>query len=105
MDISKIMRKDEVFVKSLIMIIELFKETLNPGVKVYLFGSSVKEDYKKFSDIDIALENADTKALTLLKYKLEDLNIPYKVEIIDLSKVSEKLKKEIFKTGVLIWKN
>jgi len=99
------MRKDETFVKSLNMIIELFKETLNPGVKAYLFGSSVREDYKKFSDIDIALENADSKAITLLKYKLEDLNIPYKVEIIDLSKASERFKKEIFKNGVLIWKN
>jgi len=99
------MRKDEAFVKSLNMIIELFKETLNSGAKAYLFGSSVREDYKKFSDIDIALENADSKAITLLKYKLEDLNIPYKVEIIDLSKVSEKFKKEIFKNGVLIWKN
>jgi predicted nucleotidyltransferase len=99
------MRKDETFVKSLNMIIELFKETLNSGAKAYLFGSSVREDYKKFSDIDIALENADSKAITLLKYKLEDLNIPYKVEIIDLSKVSEKFKKEIFKNGVLIWKN
>jgi hypothetical protein len=99
------MRKDETFVKSLNMIIELFKETLNTGVKAYLFGSSVREDYKKFSDIDIALENADSKAITLLKYKLEDLNIPYKVEIIDLSKASKKFKKEIFKNGVLIWKN
>lgn len=99
------MRKDEAFVKSLNMIIELFKETLNSGAKAYLFGSSVREDYKKFSDIDIALENADSKAITLLKYKLEDLNIPYKVEITDLSKVSEKFKKEIFKNGVLIWKN
>jgi predicted nucleotidyltransferase len=99
------MRKDETFVKSLNMIIELFKETLNPGVKAYLFGSSVREDYKKFSDIDIALENADSKAITLLKYKLEDLNFPYKVEIIDLSKTSEKFKEEIFKNGVLIWKN
>jgi predicted nucleotidyltransferase len=99
------MRKDETFVKSLNMITKLFKETLNSGVKAYLFGSSVREDYKRFSDIDIALENADSKAITLLKYKLEDLNIPYKVEIIDLSKVSEKFKKEIFKNGVLIWKN
>jgi len=99
------MRKDEAFVKSLNMIIELFKETLNSGAKAYLFGSSVREDYKKFSDIDIALENADSKAITFLKYKLEDLNIPYKVEIIDLSKASEKFKKEIFKNGVLIWKN
>jgi len=99
------MRKDETFVKSLNMIIELFKETLNSGAKAYLFGSSVREDYKKFSDIDIALENADSNAITLLKYKLEDLNVPYKVEIIDLSKTSEKFKKEIFKNGVLIWKN
>jgi len=42
------MRKDETFVKSLNMIIELFKETLNPGVKAYLFGSSVREITRSF---------------------------------------------------------
>jgi hypothetical protein len=36
---------------------------------------------------------------------MEELNVPYKVEMNDLTKASEKFKKEICKNGVLIWKN
>jgi len=99
------MRDDEIFKKSLNLILEVLKKNLNPKAKVYLFGSSVKDDYKKFSDIDIAIENGDKKAITTIRYQIENLNIPYKVEIIDLSEVSKKFKKEILETGVLIWRN
>jgi len=99
------MRDDEIFKKSLNLILEVLKKNLNPKAKVYLFGSSVKDDYKKFSDIDIAIENGDKKAITTIRYQIENLNIPYKVEIIDLSEASKKFKKEILETGVLIWRN
>jgi hypothetical protein len=99
------MRDDEIFRKSLNLILEVLKKNLNSQAKVYLFGSSVKGDYKKFSDIDIAIENGDKEAITNIIYQIENLNIPYKVEIIDLSKVSKEFKKEILKTGVLIWKS
>jgi uncharacterized protein len=99
------MRDDETFRKSLNLILEVLKKNLNSQAKVYLFGSSVKGDYKKFSDIDIAIENGDKKAITNIRYQIENLNIPYKVEIIDLSKVSKEFKKEILKTGILIWKS
>jgi predicted nucleotidyltransferase len=99
------MRDDETFRKSLNLILEVLKKNLNSQAKVYLFGSSVKGDYKKFSDIDIAIENGDKEAITNIRYQIENLNIPYKVEIIDLSKVSKEFKKEILKTGILIWKS
>jgi predicted nucleotidyltransferase len=41
------MRDDEIFRKSLNLILEVLKKNLNPQAKVYLFGSSVKGDYKK----------------------------------------------------------
>jgi predicted nucleotidyltransferase len=99
------MRDDKTFRKSLNLILEVLKKNLNSQAKVYLFGSSVKGDYKKFSDIDIAIENGDKEAITNIRYQIENLNIPYKVEIIDLSKVSKEFKKEILKTGILIWKS
>lgn len=99
------MRDNKIFRKSLNLILEVLKRNLNSQAKVYLFGSSVKGDYKKFSDIDIAIENGDKEAITNIRYQIENLNIPYKVEIIDLSKVSKEFKKEILKTGFLIWKS
>jgi predicted nucleotidyltransferase len=99
------MRDDKIFRKSLNLILEVLRKNLNSQAKVYLFGSSVKGDYKKFSDIDIAIENGDKEAITNIRYQIENLNIPYKAEIIDLSKVSKEFKKEILKTGILIWKS
>ena len=76
-------------------------------VKVILFGSRAREDYHVGSDIDIGLipySVLDKRIITLLREKIEKLNIPYKVEVIDFSKTSESFQKEAFKEAV-IWKD
>ena len=98
------MRSDKYF----LMAIEKIKEVLNrvgkEGMVLYLFGSSVRDDFSRTSDIDLAIENADRKTVTLLRAEFEELNIPYKIDLVDLSTASEKLKEEILKTGVVIWR-
>jgi len=44
------------------------------------------------------------KKITLLKENVENLNIPYKVEIVDFSGVSESFRKESLKEAV-VWKD
>jgi hypothetical protein len=44
------------------------------------------------------------KKLTILKEKLEDMNIPYKVEVVDISKVSQIFREKALKEGKL-WKS
>ena len=76
-------------------------------VKVILFGSRARKDYHTGSDVDIGLipySVLDQTILTLLREKVEQLNIPYKVEIIDFSKTSESFQKEALKEAV-IWKD
>ena len=76
------------------LVIETFKEE---NVIVILFGSRARGDYSKVSDIDICLlpeKNLNKRKLILLKEKIEDLNLPYTIDVVDLSKVSETLKKE-----------
>lgn len=76
-------------------------------VKVILFGSRARKDYLTGSDIDIGLipySVLDQSIITLLREKVEQLNIPYKVEIIDFSKTSESFQKEALKEAV-IWKD
>lgn len=88
-------------VKSLIL--DIFKDE---KVAIVLFGSRAKGNFYDTSDIDIGIlpENGyDKKKLTITREKLEKLNIPYKVDIVDLSEVSEKFKKNVLKTGE-IWK-
>jgi predicted nucleotidyltransferase len=98
------MRTDKYFIESLERIKTLLSR-LNFKGTVYLFGSSVREDYKKTSDIDLAVSTNDKKIITLLKYELEELPIPYKIDLLDLEEVGEELKKEILNQGILIWKN
>ena len=76
-------------------------------IKIVLFGSRARGDNYISSDVDIGLipyGNINEKSIVLLKEKIEDLNIPYKVEIVIFSETSESFKKEAMK-GVIVWKD
>ena len=98
------MRNDKYFLDALDKIKNLLS-TIALNGSVYLFGSSVKESYNNTSDIDIAVLSDDKKKVILLKSEIEELNIPYKVDLIDLKEAGEKIREEILKDGVLIWKS
>ena len=75
-------------------------------VKIVLFGSRARGEYVSTSDVDIGIimgKNADKKKLTLLRESIDGLNIPYKVEIVDFSTVSEEFRKMALKEAV-VWK-
>jgi predicted nucleotidyltransferase len=74
---------------------------------IILFGSRARGDFNKFSDIDIGLipyGHIDRNKIILLKDSLENMNIPYTVEIIDLSKVSDAFRQQALKEKI-VWKN
>ena len=78
----------------------------NIHVEIILFGSRARGDYNKTSDIDIAFnfkKEQDKKKLTILRDKVEDLNIPYKIDLVDMGKVSQQMQELIYKDGI-IWK-
>ena len=86
------------------LIIEFFKEE---NVIVILFGSRARGDYNRVSDIDIGILPkivSERKKLVLLKEKIDNLNFPYTVDVVDLSKVSEAFREKALKDGI-IWKN
>ena len=76
---------------------EFFK---NEDVKIYLFGSRAEGRNTSYSDIDLAFEsNQDiSKKLSQLKYILEESNLPYKVDIVEL-KNAPYLRKVIKEKG------
>ena len=98
------------------------KETLNPleklkeiilkflkdeDVKVVLFGSRARGEFLNTSDVDVGIivgKGADRKKLILLREYIDELNIPYKVEIVDFSTVSEVFKNMVLKEAV-VWKD
>ena len=70
-----------------------------PEAKIWLFGSRARETATPHSDIDIAIETTDevAKKLTLVRFEIEESNIPYKVDLVDLKQASylrEIVKKE-----------
>jgi predicted nucleotidyltransferase len=86
------------------LIIEFFKEE---NVIIILFGSRARGDYSRVSDIYIGIlpkNSLDRKKLVLLKEKIDNLNFPYTVDVVDLSKVSESFREKALREGI-IWKN
>jgi predicted nucleotidyltransferase len=98
------MRKDKTFMEALKKIREVFRKRNLKGT-AYLFGSSIREDYLRTSDIDIAVDCLEEGVVTLLRSEMEELDIPYKIELIALFEASGELRKEILTRGVVLWKN
>ncbi len=75
---------------------EYFK---NSNVKVYLFGSRAKGENRKYSDIDLAIESKENlkDKIVELKNIIEESNLIYKVDIVDISKIDFLKKEEMIK--------
>jgi predicted nucleotidyltransferase len=88
-------------------LIKLFK-ALYPNCKIYLFGSRARGTHKSNSDVDLAIDTGLGERLNFLDYALlsniiETLNIPQKVDLVDLnSTIPESFKENILKEGVLL---
>lgn len=96
-----------IYQKSIQDLKSLVFETLSgENVIILLFGSRARGDFSRVSDIDIGIipgKNFDRKKLVLLKERIEDLNIPYTVDVVDLSRVSKVFKDKAIREGV-VWK-
>ncbi len=85
----------------------ILDELKSENVKVILFGSRARGDEHPSSDVDIGIipvGKFDKNKITFLREKTEGLNIPYKVEFILLSEVSEEFKDAVLKEAV-VWKD
>ena len=76
-------------------------------VSVFLFGSRARGDAGQGSDIDIAVvphERFDRSKLIMLREMVGELNVPYNVDVVDFSDVSEQFRVEALK-GAEVWKD
>lgn len=74
--------------------------------KIILFGSRAKGNYKKGSDIDLAVfaENLSLSELMKIKSDLWELPLPYTFDIVDFSKIkNEDLRDHILRVGKVLY--
>lgn len=70
--------------------------------KIILFGSRAKGEFKKGSDIDISViaDNLSLNELNQIKVDVNELNLPYKIDIVNYNKIENKeLKEHIDRVG------
>ena len=81
-------------------------EIADANVKVYLFGSWARGEERLSSDIDIALDlvgGAPPDKLARLRDVLAESDVPFRVDVVDLSSAGEVLAGKVAKEGVQ-WK-
>lgn len=75
--------------------------------KAVIYGSRARGNYRKGSDIDIALFGKDItfSELSRLDWKLDDLLLPYKLDLLLFHELeNEELREHILQDGKLLYK-
>ena len=84
------------------LIVEELKK-YNPR-KVVIFGSRARGDYRKQSDIDIAVDlNLSFREKRKLKEKIDRLSGLYSVDVVFLPDIDEDFKEKIMKEGKILY--
>ena len=80
---------------------KILAKHLDKSAEVFVFGSRITNNFKKYSDLDLAINNGGTKiessVIGNLKTDFENSLIPVKVDVVDLSDISEEFKNIILK--------
>ena len=86
------------------MILDYFK---NENVMIVFFGSREENKADEGSDVDIGIKGKakiDPIIISKIKTLFEESNIPYHVDIVDLTNADQTFVENILKNGT-IWKN
>jgi len=74
--------------------------------EVIVFGSRAKGNYKEGSDIDLAIKgrNINLDEILSLSRKLDELNLPYKIDLINYATISDKdVIEHIDRVGIVFY--
>ena len=73
----------------------IFSYLPDHSYEVFLFGSRAKGSNRTWSDYDVGIVGKDSlprKILFDIEEALENSDIPYKVDVVDFSRVSDRFK-------------
>lgn len=73
------------------------------AAQVYLFGSWARGEARRTSDIDIAVllpSAANRTVIAEIKARLDESNIPYHVDVVDLRYVTDVFRERVLRDGI-----
>ena len=76
-----------------------------PEIEVRAFGSRVTGKAKSYSDLDLVLLSAEPiplRTMALLKEAFSESDLPFKVDLVDWSLISEEFRKVIDQKNIVI---
>ncbi len=71
--------------------------------RIYLYGSRARGTQSSFSDIDLAIdmgEKIPLYAISEARAMLNESNLPFKIDMVDMHRIPEKMQKFIQKEGI-----
>ena len=87
------------------LIEEILKHHLNVAATIWMFGSRVTGNAKKFSDIDLVIaanEPISFEIMAAIASDFEESDLPYKVDIVDAATISELFRENIQSQLILL---
>ena len=90
--------------KELIKVITLHK----PVKKIVLFGSRATNDYRKTSDIDIAIvdDSWNSSDMSLVRFNLEEeLSTPLTIDLVNYYNVHKKSMQDAINRGLVLYES
>ncbi len=91
---------------TLITVKQILFRYLNPkDYSLFIFGSWVSGKNRKYSDIDIGFKgrkNVSLSTIALLQEAFEESTLPYTVDLVDFSKVSERFRTVAEKDRIML---
>lgn len=83
--------------------LKFIKDALKPYSKTVIYGSRVKGINREYSDLDVCLKDlVSAYEYELLVEKFENSDLPFKIDLSEYSKLSDKFKKIIDTTSILL---
>lgn len=81
---------------------KLLTDNLPADSKIFLFGSRAVGNYSRNSDIDIGVmaEHIDQGVIIKIKEIIEESFVPFKVDIVDFSRVDDMFRKEALRRTI-----
>ena len=85
------------------IIVFLGQQQLPATAKVYLIGSRARKDNNSMADIDLAFDDCPGFNVASLDEAIDALNIPLKIDLVNLDQTSKEFYNKAKAEGILIF--